>query len=346
LTTAFLAESPDKKPIEARLAKLLDYEKCEFPRKLGGFFYFDSRGEGGESQVLLRSVAADGSGAETVLEISDIEDLKEGVFRFRQPSPDDRYLAYSVNPGGSDHGQIRFRDTTSGKELSDRLGSTHGLCAWHPQGEGVFYIRFDDFVPGRELTKSLSGFRIAYHRLGASQSKDSVVFEVEKQDFPMESTGFSIEMALSGDECYLVIMVLNNNVSSAIYLLDIKESGTTPFPLVDSFDGNYWFVGSKDNMFFFVTDASASNRKVVGIDIDRPETGNWSTPIPESDAILTPPGMKGGVHLVGNCLVNGSQQDASSRLSLHSLDGLHTEEVELPGLGSIWAGPGLCVRYG
>jgi prolyl oligopeptidase len=98
--------------------------------------------------------------------------------------------------------------------------------------------------------------------------------------------------------------------------------------LLNDYDASYDFVGNDGPVFYFVTDLEASRRRVIAIDITRPERANWTTVIPEAAETLQ------GVSYVGGHLLASYLKDAKTAVKVYTTAGKAVRDVDLPGIGT------------
>jgi prolyl oligopeptidase len=81
-------------------------------------------------------------------------------------------------------------------------------------------------------------------------------------------------------------------------------------------------------VFFFKTDLEAPRKRLIAIDIRKPQRQSWKEIIPQAENVLT------SVSLVGNLFIARYLKDARTQVQLFTPDGEFVCEVELPGIGS------------
>ena len=81
-------------------------------------------------------------------------------------------------------------------------------------------------------------------------------------------------------------------------------------------------------MFYFKTDNQAPRGRVVSIDLNAPNPGNWKQIIGQQNETLD------GVSLVGGRFIANYMRDAKSQIKVYSKAGGLEKEVELPGIGT------------
>jgi prolyl oligopeptidase len=77
-----------------------------------------------------------------------------------------------------------------------------------------------------------------------------------------------------------------------------------------------------------MTNKGASKYRLVWIDINKPDTSNWTNVLPEQDNLLQ------GVGLSGDKIIASYLDNVKTKLCVYSREGKLINEIKLPGLGS------------
>ena len=322
-TQAYLDAIPQREAIRKRLTKLWDFEKFGTPFKVGGKYFFE-KNNGLQNQNVL--YIQDSLAGEPRVLIDPNTWSKDGTVALEGMSfsDDGRYLAYGVQDGGSDWRIWHVLDVESGKVLADELQwIKFNTPAWTADGEGFFYSRFPEPKEGEEFQNLNLNQKVYYHRLGKPQSEDVLVYD--RPDAP--KWGFFSQVSEDGRWLIITVMVGTDDRYRVFYK-DLAEPYGAPVALIDNFDNEYSFVGNDGTVFYFKTDLDAPLKRMIAIDVRRPEKKNWTEIIPEGKEAVT------DVTLVGNLFILESLKDARTQVALHAMDGKFVRNVEFPGIGS------------
>jgi len=326
VTREYLDDLPRRRAIRSRLEELVDYERYGVPFKEGGRYFF-RKNEGLQDQsVLYVADALDGE-PRVLLDPNELSEDGTVALRDTDVSPDGRYLAYSISRGGSDWREIKVRDIETGQDLAaDHLQwSKFAGASWVRDGGGFFYRRLPEPEEGKELSAATMGGRIYYHRIGTPQEEDELVYE--RPDKPE----WSLFPHVSDDGRYLVIYVsTGSSGNNGLFYKDLWNNGPV-VELIDSFDAQTWFLDSdaEQGMWWVVTDHEAPKRRVLRIDLEKPERANWTEVIPSGKYAIEDIAVAGG-HFVVHYL-----RRAQSLLKVHALDGTFVRDVPLPPASSV-----------
>lgn len=321
-TEAYLSRLPSREPLRTRLGELLNYDS-QGVYSFTGKYYLFFRKEGlrnqdvlyvkdslaGEARVLLdpNALSKDGTVALTGLEVSR----------------DSRYLAYSVADGGSDWNKIYVLDIESGRRLSDEISwvKFSGI-AW--QGEGFYYSAYSAPESGKALSGKNEYHKVFYHKLGTPQESDRLVFQNREE--PLRNYYANV----TEDEKYLLVNETASTDGNSVYVKNLRTNSEF-LQLTVGFDYSYSLVGSKGDDLYMLTNYKAPKGKLVRINMDRSDVGNWEDVIEEQKDVLT------SVTLAGDYFVSVHMVDAVSRMEVYTLDGERVREVEQPVMGTVGA---------
>ena len=115
---------------------------------------------------------------------------------------DGKLMAFGVSEAGSDWATWKVLDVESRKELGDEIRWTKfGATSWTHDNKGFFYSRFPEPKPGEKYQGLPLNMKLYYHRLGAPQSQDTLIYECPDQPT------WTINGHVTDDGNYLVIHV-------------------------------------------------------------------------------------------------------------------------------------------
>src|SRR5262249_23525703 len=112
-----------------------------------------------------------------------------------------------------------------------------------------------------------------------------------------------------------------------VYLQDRHAGG--PLRTVAAGDEILYGVTPRNDRLYLHTNRDAPRYRFVVADPERPEPELWRELIPEGPDVLE------GVAVIGDRLLALWLREASSRLTLHDLDGRLLREIPLPAIGSV-----------
>ncbi|MGI8672141.1 MAG: prolyl oligopeptidase family serine peptidase [Luteitalea sp.] len=326
VTFAYLEKIPGRSALRSRLTALWNYERYGAPQKRGPFYIY-TRNDGLQNQAVYYRARSLDATPELLLDpnaLSADGTVAVGSTTF---SDDGRYMAYSLSESGSDWLRWKVRDVATSRDLSDEVRwSKFSGAAWTRDGSGFFYSRFDAPKPGEALTGVNKHQKVWFHKAGTAQDADTLVYA--RPDQP--------DWGLVGDvtddgRFLLIYQSEGTEPRNRIFVKDLARQGSEVQPFLDRFDASYAIVGNDGTAFHVLTDQGAPRKRLVTIDLARPEPSDWKTLIaegPKQDVIDE-------VTMAGNRFVVTWQVDAQSALRVYGLDGALAHEVALPTIGAV-----------
>lgn len=330
LTDAFLEGAPDREQIRARITELTDYPRASAPFERGGR-WFRTRNTGLQNQSVLYVSDTAGGGGRVLIDPNTLSADGTVALTHLSVSPDGSLAAYAISEAGSDWLIWRVRDTGTGEDMPDEVRwSKFCVAAWRHDLSGFYYSGLRPPPEGQTYTGANLGQRLYFHRLGADQGADDLVFE--SPDHPE----WLPEAEVSDDDRYLFITVgRGTGPENMLLTVDLSIAGARPVPLSADFSRKARPVGLADlhnTELLVLTDDQAERCKVVCVDIATPDAP-WRDVVPESaDTLLD-------AQICGGELVCHYLHDAHSVLRVHGLDGTLSHEIQMPGIVSLVADP-------
>ena len=326
LTRRYFEAAPEHAGIRRRLTELWNFPKAGPPFRRGSR-YFQFRNSGLQNQDVLWVMEHPKDVGRVLLDPNELSEDGRVALAMASASPDGEVLAYALSEGGSDWNTWRFLRVGTGEVLPDLLEwSKFSFARWHPDGSGVWYMRFPPTAEGERLTGTNEGPQLCFHRLGGPQSQDEVVYE--RPDEPQWMFGAQV----SDDERYLVLTVSRSTESRNLLLYRPLTGGGEFTPLVGEFEQEALFLGNDGDTFYLQTDRAGGQGKVVAVDLNQPD--GWRDVVPESEHLLEVAALRGDEFLLVYA------EHASNRIRRRRVGGEWLGEVPLPGIGSVYPGSG------
>ena len=329
LTQSYLSRQPLRDHFRRRIQRLWNFRKTDLPViENARLFYRMNSGLQLQSPLYMR----DGPGAPPTQLIDPNLIWPDGTTSLATfaPSPDTLHLAYAFSKGGADWQTIRVRRLTTGQDLDDEVNWMRfsGL-SWTKDGRGFFYSRYPEPPKGKVLEAALSGHALYYHALGTPQSEDRLIYTNST------NPSWFVTGALTDDGRYLLVASAKGaDNTNRLYYVDLRNPrkpaiGGALKPLFEEDGAEFAPVGSSGSTLFVRTDRGAPNRRIVAIDLSRPDVASWKAIVPESEHAIENATVAGG-RLFVEYLV-----DVKSRLAMLDLSGKPIGDVALPAAGSL-----------
>lgn len=323
LTFAWLATIPQREEIKRRLTELWNYEQYSSPFKEGGR-YFYLKNDGLQNQAVLYVMESLDGPPRVLLDPNRWS--KDGTVALAglSVSDDGKYLAYGRAEAGSDWTTWYILEIDTGRVLPDELRWTKFTdAAWTKDSRGFLYTRYDEPRKGEEFQALNFNNKVYYHRVGTGQHEDVLVY------YRPEHPEWFYMPEVTDDGRYLVITIgVGTDERYRVVVKDLGEPLAMPLDLVDRFEHDFTLAGSDGPVLYFRTNLDAPRRRVIAIDLRRPQRQHWREVVPQAEATLEQ------VSLVGNLLVASYLKDVLPQVKLFTLDGRLVREVQFPGIGS------------
>ena len=328
----FRERLPRRKAIRDRIAKLWNFPSYGLPWKEGPYYFFTENNGKEDQDVLYAQQGLDGN-PRVVLDPNTLSSDGTVALTAMAASPDGKCLAYGTSKGGSNWKQIQVLNLSTSLPGPDLLKWVrYSRIAWTRDDAGFFYSCYPD--AGASLADfqeghPLSNHTLYYHRVGAPQSDDRVIYRPEQPHWTTDA-------CVTDDGKFAIIevgsQVAGDNLIRYLPLGDPKAPDPTAAvkPLIDTWNAQYEFAGNDGPIFYFQTNLDAPRYRIVAIDSRAPAPSDWKTVVPESSDIIQSCAVAGGR------LVVLTMHDVASRLSVHAMDGRLLYEVPLPSsLGAV-----------
>lgn len=322
LAHGFIDELPVRAAWQERLTALWNYAKVAPPAVRNGRFFFQ-RNDGLQNQpVLYRQDGPDGRPT-PLLDPNTLSEDGTVALINQSYTKDGRLLAYSLSTSGSDWQEIHVRDTETGDDTGDRIQwCKFTNAAWLPDNSGFFYARYPS--PGEMPDAPPSTHqRVYFHRLGAPQSADELVYS--RPDAP--DLGFAPHLSENGRYLLLTVWEGTDN-RNRFYYRDLSTGGDF-VRLIDVMEAKYEFLTNDGPVFYFITDLEAANGRILALDISQPDRANWHEIVPEQEDVVET------AVVVHDEFIVDYLHHTHHRLRRFALDGTPRGDIDLPTLGSV-----------
>ena len=322
VTNGYLESIPERAQIAERLKVLWDYEKIGLPEKQGGRYFFGYN-DGLLNQDLVYVQSSLDAEPELLIDPNGWSEDGTVALAGYTPSPDGRWVALSIQDGGSDWRQARVLDLDTREQLEDELSwlKFTGI-SWHPSGDGFYYSRYPEPNEDEKFQSLNVNQSVYYHEVGTEQSTDRLVYAR-----PDEPT-WGLNSDVTEDGAYLVITIWHGTDARYQIAYQDLKAGTEPKMLIEGFDYDYSLIGNLGSELIFKTTDNAPKGRILGIDLDNPSPEAWREIVSERENVLRAASHVGG-HLVARYL-----KDARSEIKVYATDGTEVRDVALPGIGS------------
>jgi len=322
----YLSKIPQRVKFLKRLKELQDYDKVGVPGVTAGRLFY-SKKTGLQNQAIVYWRPAGAAPAEDKVLFDPNTLSKDGTIALSgyDLTDDGKLAAYSTSDAGSDWETIQVREVDAGKDRPDVIKWVKfSGPSWSRDGKGFYYSRYEAPKKGEELKAENYNQKVYYHTLGEPQEKDRLVYA--RPDFPK----WGLNAGETEDGKYLVFFVREGTkAEDCFFYRDLSKGADSPVvELLPNFEAEWNFLGNDGTKFFFLTTHKAPNRRVIVIDLAKPDRANWQEIVPEGKSVIESASIVGGRMFVQRLV------EAHDDVTVCDLSGKEIEKLKLPNFGS------------
>ena len=321
LTADYLNTIPQREKIKERLTELWNYEKYSAPFKVGKHYLY-SKNDGLQNQSVLYIADSISDPGRVFFDPNKLSTDGTAALSGSSFTDDGKLWAYGVAVAGSDRTEWKVMDIDTGKLLPDTLRpNRQGGVSWLKDNSGFYYSRFPDAQEGAELKGNNFGQQLYFHKMGAPQTDDVVVYTPTDKEY-------FVGAGVSEDGKWLIINIgKGTSPKNMVYFKDLTKADSPIVPLVDALEANFSFIGNDGPVFYFQTDKDATRAKIAKVNV-LARNRVWSDVVSEAKETLQ------GVDFINNQFVLNYLKDAYTQIKIVDTNGKFVREVKLPGIGS------------
>ncbi len=226
------------------------------PVRVGSYYYYVRTVEGEQYSIYCRRPNSMLGKEEIILDVNEMaKDHDFFEIGLMEYSPNQRYLAYSVDTTGFESYTMYIKDLQTGEMLQDVIPYVNS-CAWSTDNRTLFYIC--DLEEDRESPSVL--YR---HRLGDNPDQDPVLYREE-------DCSFSLWVSLSRNRKWLMFGAASNDVTEYRYLpADQPEAEFTLIkPREESVE---YYVEPVDSLLYIMTNKDSDCFGIYTASFDKPD---------------------------------------------------------------------------
>jgi oligopeptidase B len=187
---------------------------------------------------------------------------------FAERSPDENLMAYAADFDGSELHELRFRDLTTGSDLSDVVHGVYYGAAWSADSRTFFYTKTD---------AAMRPFQVWRHTLGAPSDQDVLVLQEDDEHYEL-----SVE--LSKSERY-IIFTSSSQVTSECRFLRSDEPDRDPLLVEARRHGIEYSIDDQEDRFLILTNDGATDFRMMAAPVSNPGRAAWQEIVPEREGV-------------------------------------------------------------
>lgn len=207
-----------------------------------------------------------------------------------QPSPDGRYVAVKVSPGGSENAVIHIFDTTTMKETGETIDRARfATPSWNQDSKSFYYTRLPKLGPGAPVTEQEEKATSYLHVVGTSAASDRPVFGYGlSPSAPMALVDDAMVFIDPGVRFAFGVVIHGTLNEATIYTAPLAAMGHSPIAwkkLCDVNDDVTSFDVHGDDVYL-LTHKQASNFKIIHTRLSAPNLAQADTIVAPSAAVI------------------------------------------------------------
>ncbi len=279
------------------------------PEPLGDYLYYERELTDRQYPLYCRRRGSLDAPEEVVL---DVNALAEGQAYCRlgafEPSPDNRWLAYSVDYDGDEVYTLLIKDLQTGEHLPEQIPNTYYGVEWANDSRTLFYSTLDPANRPHQIHR---------HRRGTDPAEDVLIHHEADE-------AYFVWMRKTKDQAYLLINLQSMNTSEWRYARAAEPEGE--FRVVEPRrPGVEYAVHHHDGRFLIVTNDGALNFRLVEAPAASPGRAHWREVIPHRADVLLD-----SIECFRNFVVRHERQGGLKRIRYSDPHFRETREVAFP----------------
>lgn len=266
------------------------------PEKIDAYYYYTRTEEGKQYPTYCRKKGNLEAEEEILLDQNALaaghKYLRIGVYKI---SPNHQFLAYSIDPTGSETYTLYVKDLNSGELLEDKILNTYYDVEWANDNKTLFYSILDE---------AKRPYKIYRHGLGNDPKADVLVYH-EKDE------AFYIDISKTKSKAYLLVTLRSKTTSEVHYLEADRPT--------ENFRGIHprqhemeYYLDHHSDKFFIRTNENAKNFKLMETLLTAPSKKNWKEVIPHRDSVKIE-----GLNVFKNHLVVYERENGLKKIRIH-----------------------------
>jgi oligopeptidase B len=183
-------------------------------------------------------------------------------------SPDNKYLAYSVDTDGSERCIIKIKNLVSNEYLEDKLTDAAGSVLFSQDSQSLIYSLLQE-----DKWRTLS---VNVHKLATKQSTDSVLLSETDESF-------YLDFYLTSSSNYLVIQT-GNSITNEVSVVNMADLNEVPQSLNKREQNFLLQVDHGNEYFYLLANDTHTNFRLAKVAEKHAIYSNWQDVIPGCDS--------------------------------------------------------------
>ncbi|MBL8056271.1 MAG: S9 family peptidase [Anaerolineales bacterium] len=274
------------------------------PVRRGDYDYYSRTEAGRQYPLYCRRRAAPDAPEEILVDVNALAAgqayCRLGVF---EVSPDQRWLAYSVDLAGDETYTLRLKDLATGDHLPEAIPNTYYGAEWATDSRTLFYNTLDAAKRPEKIWR---------HVRGTDPAQDVLVHHETDE-------AFFAWVRKTRSQRYLLLYLHSNRTDEWWYApADQPEAAFTCFAARQNsveYRLDHHAFGAEPGRFWILTNADAENFKLLEAPVTAPDRAHWREVIPHRADVLLD-----GLDVFRDHLVLYERQGGLKRIRLSAPD--------------------------
>lgn len=263
------------------MVERIQEDDASVPERRGEYFYYWRIQKGQQYKVYCRKHGSLDAPEEVLLDENALAKDKTycRIYVFK-PSPDQNFLAYSVDTTGSLVFDLFVMDMRDGKILAGPIANSAWTADWASDNETLFYTVFDDSHRPFKLFRRNILTPSVEDQPSVENTRQSDVLVYHEQD-----DAFPIYIQRTRSGAYLLLTSQSATTSEVRYLAADDPTGEFKIIQPRQHKIEYYIEHHKDR-FLIRTNERAENFKLMEAPTSSPSRENWREILPHRDDVL------------------------------------------------------------
>ena len=245
----------------------------QVPYKYNGIWYITKFKKGYEYPFYYRKVGTMKAKEELLI---DVNKLAKGhsffnlSFNGMMVSPDNKWLAYTVDIEGRNNFEIHFYNIASKKELNYIIPNTDGNVQWANDSETIFYIKNDKIT--------LLADKVYRHSIKSDYKNDQLVYELKDKSY---------YIGLTKTKSLKYIVIAGGSTLANDYLILNTNNPLGRFKrFTPKLKKHKYDIDHLNNEFIIKTDWGSKNNSIMKVDEKNTKRKYWKKLVPSSKKVF------------------------------------------------------------
>jgi prolyl oligopeptidase len=291
-----LSKIPGRDAYYQRLKELdagKPYTNAAITRSADGTLFYLNRKVG---ENIRKLYMRDGkTGEEKILidpESMKVEDDQHYSIYYYTPSPDNKYVVYGLDQGGSEETTLYILDIASGQTLPetiDRIETAYNQPVWTADSKGFFYTRRQELPADAPETEIYKNTKVYYHELGEPVQEDKLISATGYSELATFSIVDFPSLYLPAGSDFAVLKIKHGDSNElTLFTAPVKTllSNSIPWKKICDVEHGVTKYAVHKNDIYLQTYDGAPRFKVVQTSLKKPEFKKAKVIVPASENVV------------------------------------------------------------